>query len=107
MPDYGTPKAHDAVARVEKAVNAAFERIKTSFPEMQQAYPRAVGSQPVHPDEEFMEFTAGIADNPEGVANLLNGWRQQHGDGEALKMLVDFVERNEKRLGRIEQNGTL
>lgn len=107
MSQFGTPKASDAVARVEKAVNAAFERVKTVFPEMQQSYPRAVGSQPVHPDEEFAEFVGGLADNPEGVANLVTQLRQQHGDGEALKMVTDIILRGEQRLGRVAKDSSL
>jgi len=99
--EFGSPRELDAVARIEKAFGAAMERVKTHYQAVQPVYPRAIGSQAVSPDDEFAEFTAAIADNPQGVATLLGSWRQQHGDGEALKMLAEYVERNERRLGRL------
>ena len=101
MTRFGSPSEPDAIARVEKAVSAAVGRIERVFAGVESQYPRAVGSQKTAPDDEFEEFVASVADNPQGVADLVTGWRGQFGDGEALSMLASYIDRNEKRLGRV------
>ena len=101
MMPIGSPKETDGVARVERAVNSAMERAGLVFKNVQGQFPRAVGSEAVSSDDEFAEFVGGVADNPQAVAEMLTGWRKQYGDAESLSMLADFIERNEKRLGRL------
>jgi hypothetical protein len=106
MPDYGTPKANDAPARVETQMNSVDARIKAAQEKMAPSYARAIGSQPVPPQEEFMEYIA-VAGTPEErtahFAELASQWKQQGFTfAEAVEMALQYEKRNEARLGKYD-----
>ena len=99
--EYGTPKTRDVVGRQESALNSAETRLRKFADLMEELVPRALGSKPTPPKDEFADYVLTAADAPDpvsGYATRLQDFVAQKGRAQGFKEWTAWVKRNEKRL---------
>jgi hypothetical protein len=101
MTHFGTPQTDDMTGRQESALNSAETRLRKFASLMEELVPRALGSKPVSPQDEFSEYVLTAADSTDpvsGYADRLREFIAQKGRDQGFRDWKQWVKRNEKRL---------
>ena len=97
MPEIGSPRESDAVARAERVANSAMTRAIAIGKSVRERYTREFGSTKQRPADELRQYLT-VRDDPDMSDRFLQMLETKHGPERGQIMYVQWVQANEERL---------